>query len=148
MSRHKNLSFYIENLILLLLLLAALAVLIRIFGAAQNLGVQARQKTDAALILQTVSAEFSAQKDPFGAAIEEAESSGQAQVEFMCDEQGNVHSDGSYRVLVELWSVPQETGNMVYADIHVTPASDETSLSLGELETGIYCPHLTEEETS
>ena len=148
MNRHKNLSFYIESLVLLFFLLAALVVLIRVFGAAQALGIQARQKTDAALILQTVSSQFSARSAPFDTAVAEAESAGQAQVDFLCDGQGNVCSDGAYRVAVDLWSEARKTGTMVYAQICITQASDQTGTALGELSTSVYCPHLSEEAHS
>lgn len=146
MNRHRNLSFYIESLLLLLFLLAALLVLIQVFGAARNLGVQARQKTDAALILQSVSAEFSAQEDPFGDAVEEAVTTGEAQVEFRCDGQGSVQSDGLYRVTVAMQAQQREAGAVVFADLCVTPASQEDAAPLGELETSLYCPQLVEKE--
>ncbi len=146
MNQHRNLSFYIESLLLLLFLLAALVVLIRVFGAAQSLGLQARQKTDAALILQSASAEFSAREEPFGKAIEEAVTAGESQAEYRCDSQGHVQADGSYRVVVTLQSQQREMGTMVFADLCVTPASDATATPLGELETSLYCPQSGGEE--
>lgn len=146
MNRHRNLSFYIESLLLLLFLLAALMVLIRVFGAAQNLGVQARQKTDAALILQSVSAEISARENPFEDAVEEAITTGESQVEFRCDGQGNVQADGIYHVTVTLQAQPRETGTMVFADLLVVPGLGDEVTPLGELETSLYCPQLTGEE--
>ena len=145
MNRHRNLSFYIESLVLLFFLLAALVVLIRMFGAAQALGMQARQKTDATLILQTVSADFSAQVDPFDEAVAEAAEDGRAQVEFLCDGQGRVSQDGVYRVQADLWSEAREAGNMIFAELRVTRAADTRNLTLGELETSLYYPQLTQE---
>ncbi len=145
MNRHRNLSFYIESLVLLFFLLAALVVLIRMFGAAQALGMQARQKTDATLILQTVSADFSAQVDPFDEAVAEAAENGRAQVEFLCDGQGRVSQDGVYRVQADLWSEAREAGNMIFAELRVTRAADTRNLTLGELETSLYYPQLTQE---
>lgn len=145
MNRHRNLSFNIESLVLLFFLLAALVVLIRMFGAAQALGMQARQKTDATLILQTVSADFSAQADPFDEAVAEAAENGRAQVEFLCDGQGRVSQDGVYRVQADLWSEAREAGSMIFAELRVTRAADTRNLSLGELETFLYYPQLTQE---
>lgn len=146
MNRHRNLSFYIESLILLLFLLAALVVLLRVFGAAQSLGWQAREKTDAALILQTVSAEFSAQAEPVAQGIREARQSGEAHVEYRCDSQGTVREDGSYRVVVRLRAEPQTAGNLVIAEIHVAEASAQNAESLATMETSLYCPNPAGEE--
>lgn len=145
MNRHRNLSFYIESMVLLLFLLAALVVLLRLFGAAQALGMQARQKTDATLILQTVSAEFSARNDPFGQAVEEAAANNRAQVEFRCDNQGRVSQEGEYRVLADLWAEERTCGSMVFADIQVVAASGAGNTVLGELESSLYCPEMTGE---
>lgn len=145
MNRHRNLSFYIESMVLLLFLLATLVVLIRVFGAAQALGMQARQKTDATLILQTVSAEFSARTDPFDEAVTEAVTNGRAQVEFLCDNQGRVSQNGEYRVMTELWAENRECGSMVFADILVMGTSGAEGTTLGELETSLYCPEMTGE---
>lgn len=145
MNRHRNLSFYIESLVLLFFLLMALVVLIRVFGAAQVLGLQARQKTDAAMILQTVSAQFSARQEPFDQATQEAMTTGQSQVDFLCDSQGNVVSGGAYRVTVSLRAEEQPAGTVVFADIGVSCASQEEIPSLGTLETALYCPRMTGE---
>ena len=146
MNRHRNLSFYIESLVLLLFLLAALVVLIKVFGTAQEMGMQARQKTDAALILQTVSAEFSAQEEPFDQAVAEAETSGQAEVEFLCDSQGHTAREGSYRVTADLQAEQTEAGTLVRAKIRVSDARAASDSLLAELETALYCPRLTGEE--
>lgn len=145
MNRHRNLSFYIESLVLLFFLLSALVVLLRVFGAAQEMGMRARQKTDAALILQTVSADFSAQADPFDQAVAEAESSGQAEVEFLCDSQGQTARDGSYRVTAELQAEQTDAGALVRAAIRVFNAGTAADTPLAELETALYCPQLTGE---
>lgn len=144
MNRHRNLSFYIETLVLLFFLLVALVVLIRVFGAAQAFGLQSRQKTDAATILQTVSAQFSAQKEPFDEASREAVSTGQAQVDFLCDQQGNVSSGGNYRVTVSLRAEEQPAGTIVFADIEISCTSQEEP-PLAILETSLYCPKMTGE---
>lgn len=146
MNRHRNLSFYIESLLLLLFLLAALVVLIRVFGAAQYLGERARGKTDAALILQTVSADFSAQAEPYRTATEQAKTEGQAQLEFCCDDQGNEQPDGRYCVAMELRSESRPTGRMILADICVKSASEPDEQPLGEVTTSLYCPELTSDK--
>lgn len=145
MNRHRNLSFYIESLLLLLFLLAVLAVLIRVFGAAQTMGLQARQKTDAALVLQTVSAEFSAQAEPAKEKIREARQEGNARLEYLRDEQGNAREEGPYRVVMELHAEAEAAGDLVTARICVTPASAAEENPVGELETTLYCPGQVEE---
>lgn len=149
MNRHRNLSFYIETLVLLLFLLAALTVLLRVFGTAQQMGRQARQKTDAALILQTVSAQFSAQENPFDEAIRKTIAEGEAQVEFLCDAEGVCVKDGKYRVSADLRAQQTAEGNLVYADIRVSAvSSDRDDAALAELETSRYCPQYREEAQS
>ena len=56
MNRHRNRAFAVETLLLTLFFLLALALLVQLFGAAQAMGRQARQETDAALLLQNASA--------------------------------------------------------------------------------------------
>lgn len=144
MNRHRNLSFYIESLVLLFFLLAALVVLLRVFGAAQAMGQQARQKTDSALILQTVSAEFSAGEDPFAGAIAQAKQDGQVQVQFSCDTQGNVAEDGTYTVTADLQAETTGQGTVIYAQIEIGTASEDGQTDLAQVKTALYCPDAVE----
>lgn len=92
-----------------------------------------------------MSADFSAQADPFDEAVAEAAENGRAQVEFLCDGQGRVSQDGVYRVQADLWSEAREAGSMIFAELRVTRAADTRDLTLGELETSLYYPQLTQE---
>ena len=66
MNRHRNRAFAVETLLLTLFFLLALALLVQLFGAAQAMGRQARQETDAALLLQNASAQLHAGAEDSG----------------------------------------------------------------------------------
>ena len=69
MNRHRNRAFAVETLLLTLFFLLELALLVQLFGAAQAMGRQARQETDAALLLQNASAQLHAGSDPWAQAM-------------------------------------------------------------------------------
>ena len=77
MNRHRNRAFAVETLLLTLFFLLALALLVQLFGAAQAMGRQARQETDAALLLQNTSAQLHAGADPWAQAMADAVAGGQ-----------------------------------------------------------------------
>ena len=79
MNKRRNLAFTIETLALTLFLLLVLALLVQLFGAAQRLGLQARRETDAALILQNVTAELHAGAGSWAEALAAA-AAGQGQL--------------------------------------------------------------------
>ena len=76
MNRHRNRAFAVETLLLTLFFLLALALLVQLFGAAQAMGRQARQETDAALLLQNASAQLHAGADPWAQAMAAAAQTG------------------------------------------------------------------------
>ncbi len=79
MNRHRNRAFAVETLLLTLFFLLALALLVQLFGAAQAMGRQARQETDAALLLQNASAQLHAGADPWAQAMAAAAQTGAPQ---------------------------------------------------------------------
>ena len=79
MNRHRNRAFAVETLLLTLFFLLALALLVQLFGAAQAMGRQARQETDAALLLQNASAQLHAGAAPWAQAMAAAAQTGAPQ---------------------------------------------------------------------
>ena len=138
MNKRRNLAFTIETLALTLFLLVVLALLVQLFGAAQRLGLQARRETDAALILQNVTAELHAGAEALSAA---ADGQGQT-VTCLYAADGTRLADGetdpaAYTVTVALEPDPRPAGWMIQAHVAVSaPDGDE----LAALDTAHYLP--------
>lgn len=142
MNKRRNLAFTIETLALTLFLLVVLALLVQLFGAAQRLGLQARRETDAALILQNVTAELHAGAGGWAEALAAA-ADGQGQtVTRLYAADGTRLADGetdpaAYTVTVALEPDPRPAGWMIQAHVAVSaPDGDE----LAALDTAHYLP--------
>lgn len=140
MNRHRNLAFYVETLTLTLFVLVVLTLLVQLFGAAQRLGRQARRQTDAALILQNVTADFHAGAGGWADALAAA-AAGQADTVtcyYAADgTQQEAAAPDAYAVTVDLRPEPRPAGTMVQADVTVT-APDGTEVAA--LSTARYLP--------
>lgn len=147
MTRHRNLSFYIETLLLTFFLLLALAVLIRTFGAAQRMGQEARQKTDAALILQNVTAEWSAgQKELDQAARTAIEQKSTQTVRLAYGADGLCMPEGDYAVTVSFDAENTQAGALVRGVFSVD-LQGQGSEPIACLEMIRYYPSFQEGET-
>lgn len=139
MNRRKNLSFYIEALLLTLFLLAALVVLMQVFGAAQQMGQRAREKTDASLILQNASAEWaSGESELDGAARLSISRQEEQYLELNYDAGGSRAQDGPYSVSVVFKAEPAQAGALVQATFSVRVSGGDEPIAL--LNTAHYYP--------
>lgn len=147
MNRHRNLSFYIETLMLTFFLLVALAVLMQVFGAAQSMGENARQKTDAALILQNVTAQWSAGDESLrDAALLAAEQATPQTVSLTYDAGGNRTQDGAYLVTASFEAEATEAGTLVHGTFTVSLQTAQPE-KIASVETALYYPSVQEGET-
>ena len=116
MNRHRSMAFYVECLLLTVLLLALTAVLAQLFSAARAQALEARRLTDAQRLAQNVSEEFYAAEN-------EAEFLRLAGLETADDLGGQVErtgpSGGSYRLDLELTEQPQTAGRTVTLHVEV-----------------------------
>lgn len=141
MNRHRNRAFAVETLLLTLFFLLALALLVQLFGAAQAMGRQARQETDAALLLQNASAQLHAGADPWAQAMADAAQTGApqtAEAAFAADgTPAPAGAANAYTVRIAFTPAPQPTGTLLQAQVDVlTPAGDR----LAGLTTAHYLP--------
>ena len=146
MNRHRNLSFYIETLLLTLFLLLALAVLMQVFGAAQRMGENARKKTDAALILQNVTAQWAAGNEPLHtAALLAAEQAKAQTVRLTYDAAGTCTEEGDYTVTAVFDAKATEAGTLVYGTFTVSLKTAQPE-EIAAVETALYYPSVQEGE--
>ena len=129
MHRHRNRAFAVETLLLTLFFLLALALLVQLFGAAQAMGRQARQETDAALFLQNASAQLHAGAAPWAQAMAAAAQTGApqtAEAAFAADgTPAPAGAANAYTVRIAFTPAPQPAGTLLQAQVDVlTPAGD------------------------
>ena len=112
MNRHRSMAFYVECLLLTVVLLGLTAVLAQLFSAARTQALEARRLTDAQRLAQNVSEEFYAAADEADflrlAGLEETDPSGE-----------------SYRLSMELTEQPQTAGRTVTLRLAVRTTAGE-----------------------
>lgn len=97
MKPSKTRAFYIETLVMTLVLLFVISIVLRVFGAAGKESLEARQKTAAALIAQNVVSDFLAEKGELGTAqkafLEDAQDARAGEEDDTADSQADLSTD-------------------------------------------------------
>jgi predicted lipid-binding transport protein (Tim44 family) len=123
-------AFYVEALILVLVLLCCLGVLVRLFGAARRMSLRARQQTAAVQIAQNISADFLAGSEPFADAQTAAQSGGMpAPLSYLCGADGVPTKAGEYQAEVSFDRTPTRTGSLLQATITILHAEGGDTLT-------------------
>ena len=127
MNRHRNRAFAVETLLLTLFFLLALALLVQLFGAAHNRGVEERQLTQAVLLASNAAEEFAAM--PLAGTQSEAFDGDGDALGAAADA-----GEGDYLVTREVVPEPTEGGTLYHASIAVSRDGEVVY----ELETARY----------
>lgn len=137
-------AFYIEALILTLLVLGFVTVLVQVYSAVYQRSLLASQKTSATLIGQTLWAEFSNCPDPtaegLARQLEGSVVNGDSLL-VVYDESGRTNPKGTYHCQLTFDRQPTAAGVLVQTDLAIYPSADiEAAPALCQLDLSRYLP--------
>lgn len=137
MKTGKTRAFYIETLVLVLVLLAVMSILIQVYGAAASESLNAKRESAAAVISQNLIAEFQAGSGAFGEPEkqlmeQDTEEAEPVLLNLVRGADGLFSEDGDYSVSVLIVKEDRPVGSMLIMTAMIMYGDDENVLTAVE----------------